>query len=54
MKRVILILSVIVVLLGTSSCSQCNRTGQMIQWRERGAVQAAQTLAPTDSLDVSE
>ena len=47
MKRGILTIAAIIILMCASSCSRCNRTGQMIQWRDRGAVQAAQSLDST-------
>lgn len=52
MKRGILTITAIIILMCASSCSRCNRTGQMIQWRDRGAVEAAQSLAAPDSLTV--
>ena len=46
-KDIFILFAVAVVLMCTDSCSQCNRTGQMLQWRERGASQAAEALADT-------
>ena len=54
MKRGILTIAAIIILMCASSCSSCNRTGQMIQWRDRGAVEAAQSLAAPESLTVNQ